>query len=501
MAHPSHFALRHHRTLKSWMVFIFIMGFPVTSHSTPPSHTTQAASTGAASTGAPSAPPATPTKSETSSSSSPTSFWTTRSTPTIQITAPYAYILDTSTQTVLLDKQADERMAPSSMTKIMTVYMALKALQDGALSWKDRLYVSAHAAKQPGSRMFIRPQENILLADILKGIIVVSGNDACTVLAEHLSGDEGTFAQHMNAMAQRLGMKNSYFVNASGLPDTQQYSSCRDLAIVAERTIQEFPSFYASFYSIPSFTFNSVKQPNRHPLLAKKFADGLKTGMTNAGKYGLVASAKRGKRRLLLVINGAASSTVRAEESRRLLQWGFQNFTAVHIPKHHSILSIPLWPKGDVELITEREYLSTWSSSMAQKATLTVTYTQPLPLPIAQHQRLGALTIQLPQQPAIVIPLVARTSVSSPSLWSRAWSYLTSWGTPSLPTAVSSPPQPVASTSHPVVTPPLTSSVSALPNLPQPLKGSQQVSNGGQNNDHPGSASLGQPHQGLGPTP
>ncbi len=346
--------------------------------------------------------------------------------PTTTVQGRYAYLKDLSTQCVLLDKGADESMAPSSMTKIVTVYLMLQALAQKSLDWSDLIYVSKNAAKRPGSRMFIKPEESIPVIDLLKGIVVTSGNDACTAIAEHLGGSEEGFAELMNGLALMLGMTNSHFTNASGLPDAGHYSTCKDLAIIAERTITDFPKEYAQFYKMTSFKFNGIQQANRNDLLKGGFADGMKTGMTDAGKYGIVATAVRPghpPRRLLLVLNGVASASLRAAEARRLLNWGFQRFESLVVPKGRHIATLSLWKEGSVNLVTESDLAVTLPKGTLHRAKIVARYYQPLTAPIKKDQKLGELVILIDELTPMVMPLVAEKDVSAPGLWStlKGW--------------------------------------------------------------------------------
>jgi len=341
--------------------------------------------------------------------------------PTTTVQGRYAYLKDLSTQCVLLDKGADESMAPSSMTKIVTVYLMLQALAQKSLDWSDMIYVSKNAATRPGSRMFIKPEESIRVIDLLKGIVVASGNDACTAIAEHLGGSEEGFAELMNTLALNIGMNHSHFVNASGLPDAGHYSTCKDLAIIAERTIKDFPKEYADFYKLTSFEFNGIRQFNRNDLLKGGFADGMKTGMTDAGKNGIVATAVRPgypPRRLLLVLNGVESGSLRAAEARRLLNWGFQRFESLVVPKGRHVATLSLWKEGSVNLVTESDWAVTLPKGTLHRAKMMARYHQPLTAPIVKGQKLGELVIHIDELAPMVMPLVAEKDVPAPGLWS-----------------------------------------------------------------------------------
>lgn len=339
--------------------------------------------------------------------------------PPMQVEAKQAYLVDLSTHAVLLEKNADQSMAPSSMTKIVTVYVMLKALAQKSLDWAEKIYISENAAKKPGSRMFIKAGEMIPVLDLLKGIVVTSGNDACTAIAEFLGGSEEGFSDMMNGVAAELGMEDSHFSNASGLPADNHYSTCKDLAKIAEKTLVDFPKEYGQFYRMTSFKYNGISQPNRNGLLKDGFADGMKTGMTDAGKYGIVASAKRPgypERRLLLVLNGVASSNLRAAEARRLLNWGFQRFESLVVEKGRVLAHLPLWKEGSVPLVTSSRLAVTLPKGSLRSAKIVARYYQPLTPPIQRDQVLGKLIIDIPGQDPLEMPLVAAHEVLAPGI-------------------------------------------------------------------------------------
>jgi D-alanyl-D-alanine carboxypeptidase (penicillin-binding protein 5/6) len=239
----------------------------------------------------------------------------------------------------------EQRLEPASLTKLMTAYLSFAAIKQGTIKLDQAVPVSQKAWKTGGSRMFIQVGTQVKVEDLLKGMIVQSGNDACVALAEAIAGDEENFAQMMNREAQRLGMKGSSFRNASGLPDPQHYTTARDLAILAGALIRDFPEEYAKYYSMKEFRYNNITQPNRNRLLyIDPTVDGLKTGHTEAAGYCLVSSAKRGSRRLLSVVLGAASDNARAQESLKLLNYGFQFYDAVQLyAKNEAVSSLKVW--------------------------------------------------------------------------------------------------------------------------------------------------------------
>ncbi len=240
-------------------------------------------------------------------------------------------LLDLNSGAILAEHNADERLEPASLTKIMAAYVIFRELADGNLTLEEEASISEKAWRTGGSKMFIEVGKRVGIEDLLKGMIVQSGNDASVALAEHIAGTEETFAEMMNREARRLGMTRSNFVNANGLPDPEHYTTPRDIARVAVAIIREFPEYYA-WYSLPDFTFNDIKQSNRNRLLKlDPSVDGLKTGHTQAAGYCLVSSAERDNRRLVSVIMGTASDRERVADSQALLNYGF-NFFETHRP-------------------------------------------------------------------------------------------------------------------------------------------------------------------------
>ncbi|MEM7441521.1 MAG: D-alanyl-D-alanine carboxypeptidase family protein, partial [Pseudomonadota bacterium] len=238
-----------------------------------------------------------------------------------------ALVIDQRTGTVLLAKNADESLPPASMSKLMTLNMLFEALQDGRVSLDSKFTVSSRAAAKGGSKMFVKAGEAISVQDLIRGIIVQSGNDACIVVAENLAGSEPDFARIMTARAKKLGMTGSTFANATGWPDPNQRMSARDLVFLANRLITEFPEYYG-YFAEKNFTWEGITQDNRNPILGRvQGADGLKTGHTQEAGYGLVASAKQGDRRVILMVTGLESATARAAEAERLMTWAFRQFT------------------------------------------------------------------------------------------------------------------------------------------------------------------------------
>lgn len=350
-----------------------------------------------------------------------------------------AILVDAQTGRILLEKEAETAMPPSSMSKLMTVYVAFKRLKEGSLSLDDEFVVSEHAwregaYKSGGSMMFLEPKQQIRVEDLLRGIIIQSGNDASIVIAEGIAGSEDAFAQMLNDTARDLGLTGSHFVNATGLPDPEHYMTARDLAVLAKRIITDFPEYY-SIFGETEFTYNGHRQRNRNPLLYKKNngADGLKTGHTSVAGYGLTASAERDGRRLILVVNGLESKRQRATEPQRLLDWGFREFSNYALFKAGETVAVaPTWlgEQAEVPLIIERDLLLTMPRSARNEMKVTVRYDSPIPAPIKAGSEVARVVVTAPGEPEISIPLVAGADVTKLGLVGRlgaALDYLL-WG-------------------------------------------------------------------------
>ena len=280
----------------------------------------------------------------------------------VDTVARQALLIDFDTGAVLLEKSADERMPPSSMSKLMTMYVVFDLLKQGRLRLDQQMPVSERAWRMGGSKMFVQIGSQISVEDLARGVIVQSGNDACIVLAEGISGSEQQFAELMNEVARRIGLRDSVFRNATGWPDPEHRMTARDLATLARRIINDHPEYYR-FYNERSFRWNDITQENRNPTLARvPGADGLKTGHTEEAGYGLTASAKRGERRLILVVNGLPSMRARAEESARLLEWGFREFdNVVMFRAADTVEDVPVYlgERPTVPLVTGRDLVLT----------------------------------------------------------------------------------------------------------------------------------------------
>lgn len=342
--------------------------------------------------------------------------------------AKQALLIDLVSGHTLLEKNAHEQMAPSSMTKILTTYMLLDALKHKELKLDSLIHVSENAAKQEGSRMFLVPNKPVSVEDILKGIVVDSGNDASTALAENLGGSESLFAEMMNEKAKELGAKESHFVNASGLPSPKHWSTCWDLAVISKKLIEDFPEEYTKYFALTSFKFNGIQQFNRNRLLKNNFADGIKTGLTSVGKYGIVASAQRNGRRLLLVLNGMETDKEREAEAKRLLSWGFQFFSPiVFFQKGQKIRDVPVWNHGNIPMVSPELIGLSLPKRTLSQTEVEVRYYEPLIAPIKKGQKIGVLIITAPKQNPLEFPLVAGKDLKQLGIMDRVINFLKSF--------------------------------------------------------------------------
>lgn len=333
---------------------------------------------------------------------------------TTETPAKQAILIDHATGTVLFAKNAEQAMPPSSMSKLMTLYVLFDRLADGGLNLDDTFPVSEKAWRMGGSKMFVRINTQVTIADLIRGIIIQSGNDACIVVAEGIAGDEASFANLMNETARKLGMFDSHFVDSSGWPHPEQVTTAKDLSILAGRLVDDFPQYYPIFAEL-SFTYSKIRQGNRNPLLYKNIgADGLKTGHTEAAGYGLVASAQKNGRRLNLVLNGLTSVNQRSRESQRLLAWGFREFGDYALFKAgERVADATVWlgDEGSVPLLIEEPLTIIISRKARRAMKVSVNYLGPLPAPIAKGQAVATLRIEAPNMAAIERPLIAGADI------------------------------------------------------------------------------------------
>lgn len=346
--------------------------------------------------------------------------------------AARAWVLaDLSSGTVLAAERADERFEPASLTKLMTAYLTFAALRERKISLEQQVEVSTRAWKAPGSRMFVQPGRPVSVDELIRGMVVQSGNDACVALAELIAGTEEAFAQRMSAEAERLGMKQSKFMNASGLPDPQHYSTARDLQLLATALINDFPEEYARYYSQKEFRYNNITQLNRNRLLwLDPSVDGVKTGYTEAAGYCLIASSKRGDRRLLSVVLGTASESVRAQESLKLLNWGHLNFDSVKLyARGAAAKTLEVW-KGaakEVKAGFAADLMLTVPKGEAARVNAELSSVQPLVAPVQKGQKVGVLHVTLEGRKLGEYPLIALEPVAAAGVFGRAWDTLRLW--------------------------------------------------------------------------
>ena len=353
--------------------------------------------------------------------------------PSIDTSAKEAILIDYDTGAVLLAKNADDKMPPSSMAKMMTLYILFQRIKEGRVKKDDTMAVSEKAWRTGGSKMFVKIGSRVSVQDLVQGIAVQSGNDACIVVAEGLDGSEEAFAEEMNKTAKDLGLTNSHFTDSSGLPDPNQYMSARDLAILGQRLIHDFPNEYHVFSEI-DFNYNGIKQGNRNPLLYKSVnVDGIKTGHTDAGGYGLTASAKREDRRLVLVVNGMSSVNERSRESEKLLDWGFREWSNYALFKAgDKVDDAPVWlgVKPTVALVVDRNLTATMPHLDRDQMKVTVSYDGPIPAPVVQGTVVGKVTVATPDTPTVELPIKAGESVDRLGFFGRIGAAFTQllWG-------------------------------------------------------------------------
>ena len=339
-------------------------------------------------------------------------------------------LVDHATGQTLADKDADARIEPASLTKLMTAYITFSKLKEGTLKADQVVPVSTKAWRMEGSRMFIEPNKPVSVDELIRGVIVQSGNDACVALAEAIAGSEEAFAQLMNKEAARLGLKNTHFENATGLPNPSHLTTVRDLSVLATALIRDFPEFYP-IYSVKEYTYNKIKQPNRNRLLfLDPSVDGVKTGHTDSAGYCLIASAKRNDRRLLSVVVGTTSDSVRAQESQKLLNWGYLAYDTVKVYGANQAVTEPRVWKGKENTVKAgflNDFVLSVPKGEADKLKATVVSQQPLLAPIAKGQQIGTLQLALGDKPIGEYPLVAIDEVPEAGWFGRLWDALRLW--------------------------------------------------------------------------
>ncbi len=344
--------------------------------------------------------------------------------------ARQALMVDFDTGAVLLEKNPDERMPPSSMSKLMTMHVVFDMLKAGRLRMDQLLPVSERAWRMGGSKMFVQLGTQVSVENLTRGVIVQSGNDACIVLAEGISGSETQFAEVMNETGRRIGLRASTFRNSTGWPDPEQRMSARDLATLARRIILDHPEYYR-FYNERSFRWNEITQENRNPTLTRVAgADGLKTGHTEEAGYGLTASAMRGGRRLILVLNGLGSMRARAEDSERLLEWGFREFDNVVLFRAaDTVEEVPVYlgDRPTVPLVAGRDLVVTLPRQWRRNIQARVRFDAPVPAPVSKGQAIGTLLVSGQGVPEMNVPLIAGADVDRLGLLPRIPALIGRW--------------------------------------------------------------------------
>jgi D-alanyl-D-alanine carboxypeptidase (penicillin-binding protein 5/6) len=340
-------------------------------------------------------------------------------------------LLEMGSNQVLTAEKPDERLEPASLTKLMTAYLTFAALRQKTISLDTPITVSEKAWRTGGSKMFIRVGHQVSVDDLIKGMIVQSGNDACVALAEGIAGSEEAFAEMMNREAKRLGMTNSSFRNSTGLPDPQLYTTARDLSLLAAALIRDFPEEYKRYYSMKEFRYNNITQPNRNRLLfIDPSVDGMKTGHTEAAGYCLVSSAQRDKRRLLSVVLGTKSDSVRASESLKLLNWGFQSYESVSLfARDQAVATLRVWKGADNEV--KAGFTSDLSIALprgfAEKVKSEFVPEPRLIAPVAAGQKLGVLKVSVDGKPYGEYPAVALAEVPQGGFFKRLIDTIRLW--------------------------------------------------------------------------
>ena len=356
--------------------------------------------------------------------------------PSPTIAAKSWLLLDATSNQVIASQDPNARIEPASLVKLMTAYVAFSAIRDKKLDLNQMITVSVKAWKvdASSSKMFIDPATPVKVNDLLYGLIVQSGNDAAVALAEAVSGTEDAFVALMNKQAEQMGMKSTHYSNAHGLPSPETYSTAQDLSILASRLVADFPELY-KIYSTKSFTYNKIKQPNRNRLLyLDPTVDGMKTGHTESAGYCLIATAKRpngsGERRLVSIVLGTSSDSVRSQESQKLLNWGFQNFDTIKLyDKGQAIESPQVWKgsQGQVKIGFDHTVWVTIPKGIAGKLKPTLERKDPLVAPIAQNSRVGTMKLMADNKLIVELPVIALEQINQASIFGRAWDSIRLW--------------------------------------------------------------------------
>jgi D-alanyl-D-alanine carboxypeptidase (penicillin-binding protein 5/6) len=345
--------------------------------------------------------------------------------------AARAYLLaDFSSGRLLVQQGINDRVEPASLTKLMTAYLTFTAIKQGRLKINQVLPVSEKAWRTEGSRMFIELDRPVTVDELIHGMIIQSGNDACVTLAEGIAGSEEVFAQMMNQQAARLGMKNTHYMNSTGLPHAQHYTTAYDLSLLAAAIIRDFPEDF-KYYSMKEYRYNNITQPNRNRLLwLDPSVDGMKTGHTESAGYCLIATAKRDPMRLISVVLGASSDNVRATESQKLLNYGFQFFSSHRVyAKGQTVSNLPVW-KGKEKILktgVSQDLLLTLPKGHYSRVKASVSSKQPLLAPISAGQAVGTLRLTLDDKPLAEYPLIALEEMPLSNIFSRTLDSIKLW--------------------------------------------------------------------------
>lgn len=353
-------------------------------------------------------------------------------TPISPMLAAKSWVLvESGSNQFLSAEKPDERLEPASLTKLMTAYLTFSAIRQRTIALEQAVPVSEKAWRTGGSKMFIKVGDQVPVEELIKGMIVQSGNDACVALAEAIAGSEEAFALMMNREAERLGMKASHFKNSTGLPDPEHVTSARDLATLASALIRDFPEEYARYYSMKEYRYNNITQPNRNRLLwLDPTVDGVKTGFTEAAGYCLISSAKRGERRLLSVVLGTDSDAARASESLKLLNWGYQFFDAMKLyDANQAVSEFKVW-KGSSSKVKAgfaNDFVISVPKGYGDKLQAELVSTQPLLAPLRQGQTIGTLRLTLEGKPYGEYPVLALEDVSIGNWFARLIDTIRLW--------------------------------------------------------------------------
>ncbi len=364
--------------------------------------------------------------------------------PPFETSAPVAFMVDLSSGAVLYAKDADRRIPPASMAKMMTMYVAFDLIKQGKFRLDQKFTVRPETwtkwhGPAAGSTMFLSTGESVSIENLLHGISTLSGNDACVVMAEGMFGTEAAFVSHMNEMAAKLGLSNTHYGTSNGWPDEGvTYTTARDLAALGKATIDNFPDLYKQFAGVKDFTWGktmgsgkNITQANRNPLLGRVTgADGIKTGHTDEAGFGFTGSAEQGGRRIVMVVAGIDSFNHRIEESVKFMDWGFKAWESkpiVSAGKHIDVAAVQMGSASEVGLIAPRNIAVTLPTGSAANMSLKVVYDGPVKAPIAKGQHIADLVVSTPDTPPQLMPLVAETDVPAAGFFGRAWAGLMSF--------------------------------------------------------------------------